>query len=170
MRVVGIAGGPRKTAFVRDELGADAAVDYQASDFEQALAKACPHGVDVFFDTVGGPTADCVSRLLAKHSQYLLVGRVFANNSLTPEQDMANLRHIWSQETTVHAFSRYSYKERYPIVIERLGALLRAGKLTMHNVVVDGMESTPTVLNQVLSGQHVGKALVRYADAQGARI
>ncbi|MFT5171844.1 MAG: NADPH-dependent curcumin reductase CurA [Gammaproteobacteria bacterium] len=170
MRVVGIAGGAQKTAFVRDTLNADAALDYRAHDFEQALNEACPAGIHIYFDTVGGPIADCVSDLLAKRAQILLVGRVVANNSAAPEQDMANMRHIWSQEATVHAFNRYAYKELYPDVIDRLGELLRAGKLTMHNTVLDGMESTPTALNQLLSGQHIGKVLIRYADADGKRI
>ena len=166
-RVVGIAGGPEKTAFVRDRLGADAAVDYRSGSFGDDLAAACPDGVNLYFDTVGGPVADAVSELLAKRADILLVGRVAANNSAEPERDMANLRHVWSQEATIHAFNRYAYKDLYPLVIGRLGALLRAGSLTMHNQVVDGMERTPAALHDVLSGNHVGKMLVRYSDSGG---
>ena len=166
-RVVGIAGGPEKTAFVCDRLGADAAVDYRSGSFGDDLAAACPDGVNLYFDTVGGPVADAVSELLAKRADILLVGRVAANNSAEPERDMANLRHVWSQEATIHAFNRYAYKDLYPLVIERLGALLRAGSLTMHNQVVDGMERTPAALHDVLSGNHVGKMLVRYSDSGG---
>jgi NADPH-dependent curcumin reductase CurA len=170
MRVVGIAGGPEKCAFVRDRLGADAAVDYRSDDFAAALAAACPDGVHIYFDLVGGAVADAVSEILAMRSHILLVGRVAANNSETPERDMANLRHVWSREATVHAFNRYVYKDIYPYVIGRLGALLRAGSLTMHNVVRDGMEETPEYLNQKVAGQHIGKVLVRYADEKGARL
>jgi len=170
MRVVGIAGGPEKCAYVKDEVGADAAVDYKSDSFEKDLAAACPDGVHLYFDLVGGPVADAVSEILAKRSHILLVGRVAANNSTTPEKDMANLRHIWSQETTVHAFNRYAYESIYPYVIDRLGALLRADQLKMHNVVMDGMESTPEYLHQKLEGEHLGKVLVRYADAEGNRI
>ncbi len=170
MRVVGIAGGPEKTAYVRDRIGADAAVDYTAGDFETALADACPDGVHLYFDLVGGPVSDAVSELLALRSHILLVGRIAANNSAAPERDMANMRHVWSRETTVHAFNRYAYAEFYPYVIERLGALLRAGRLTMHNVVLEGMESTPEFLNQKLAGRHLGKVLVRYADGNGERL
>lgn len=169
-RVVGIAGGPEKCAYVRDTIGADAAVDYKSDTFEKDLADACPDGVNLYFDLVGGPVADAVSEVLALRSHILLVGRVAANNSTTPEQDMANMRHIWSRETTVHAFNRYAYADIYPDVIDRLGALLRAGRLKMHNVVVDGMEATPEFLHQKLAGQHLGKVLVRYADADGNRI
>ena len=169
-RVVGIAGGPVKCGFVRDRLGADAAVDYRSDGFRDDLAAACPDGVNLYFDTVGGPVADAVSENLAKRADILLVGRVAANNSAAPEQDMANLRHVWSQEATIHAFNRYAYKELYPLVIGRLGALLRAGRLTMHNETVDGMEETPAALHDLLSGNHVGKMLVRYSDSGGNRL
>lgn len=169
-RVVGIAGGPEKTAFVRDRLGADAAVDYRSDSFRDDLAAACPNGVNLYFDTVGGPVADAVSENLAKRSDILLVGRVAANNSLAPEQDMANLRHVWSQEATIHSFNRYAYKDLYPLVIERLGALLQAGSLAMHNQIADGMEETPAALHDVLSGNHTGKMLVRFSDRGGNRV
>lgn len=170
MYVVGIAGGDRKTSFVRDTLGADACVDYKSDTFEADLAAACPDGVDLYFDVVGGRTADAVFGNLARNAHVLLVGRVHANNSPDPEWDPANMRHVWSQEATIHAFSRYSYKELYPLVNARLGRLLRSGKLTMHNTMVEGLETTPSALNEMLSGQHLGKVLVRYADRDGNRL
>ncbi len=166
-RVVGIAGGSRKRAFVRDQLGADAAIDYRSDSFAEDLAAACPEGVHLYFDTVGGPTADIVSEQLAKRSHILLVGRVSANNSEEPERDMANLRHVWSQEATIHSFSRYAYKAIFAEVSSRLGMLLRAGRLTMYNHLIDGMEETPKVLHDVLAGRYTGKVLVRYADSSG---
>ncbi len=169
-RVVGIAGGGEKAEFVRDHLGADAALDYRSGDFAEELAATCPDGVHLFFDTVGGPVADAVSERLARGADILLVGRIAANNSAAPERDMANLRHVWSREATIHAFNRYAYKDLYPQVIERLGALLRAGRLTMHNCIVDGMEETPAALHDVLSGRHIGKTLVRYSESAGKRI
>lgn len=169
-RVVGIAGGAAKTAFVREQLGAHAAVDYRAADFGAALATACPDGVDLYFDLVGGETADTVLENLAKRSNVLLVGRVAANNSPNPEWDPANMRHVWSQEATVHAFNRYAYKELYPWVIDRLGRMLRAGALTMHNNMETGLEATPATLHSMLSGRYIGKVLVRYGDQDGTRL
>ncbi len=168
--VVGIAGGADKTAFVRDTLGAHAAIDYRKPGFRQALAEACPDGVDLYFDLVGGDTADAVLENLAKRSHVLLVGRVAANNSPTPEQDPANMRHVWSQEATIHAFNRYAYKELYPWVIDRLGKLLRDGRLRMHNNLESGLEATPATLNAMLSGKYIGKVLVRYGEPDGTRV
>ncbi|MEX0346084.1 MAG: zinc-binding dehydrogenase [Rhizobiaceae bacterium] len=169
-RVVGIAGGNDKIEFVRNVLGADAAVDYRAPEFREVLAEACPDGVDLYFDLVGGDTADAVLENLAKRAEVLLVGRVAANNSPTPEWDPANMRHVWSQEATIHAFNRYAYKDLYPWVIGRLGTLLRSGRLTMHNNVEIGLEATPATLNAMLSGKYIGKVLVRFGEEDGTRL
>ena len=96
----------KKTAVVRDRLGADTALDYRSDRFADDLAAACPDGVNLYFDTVGGSIADAVSERLAKRADILLIGRVAANNSAAPEQDMANVRHVWSQEATIHSFNR----------------------------------------------------------------
>ena len=164
MDVIGIAGGSSKTRFVRETLGANEALDYKSEFFERELAAACKGGVDIFFDTVGGDTADMVIGHLSKRAQVLLVGRVAANNSESPELDMANMRHAWSQEATIHAFNRYAFKELYPYANEKLGRLLRAGKLKMYNSLVDGIERTPEALHGLLSGKYVGKVLVKYAN------
>ena len=113
---------------MRNQLGADAAIDYRSDCFAEDLAAACPEGVHLYFDTVGGPTADIVSEHLASRANILLVGRVSANNSEEPEKDMANLRHVWSKEATIHSFSRYAYKAIFAEVSGRLGMLLRAGR------------------------------------------
>ena len=165
-RVVGIAGGSRKCGFVQ-ELGADATADYKSEDFCKQLSEACPDGVHLYFDAVGGVVSDAVHGLLAKQANILLVGRIAANNSPQPEQDMANLRHVWSQEATVHAFNRYAYKELYGEVNRRLGKLLRSGQLKMHNCRVEGMANTPAALRALLEGRYLGKVLVRYRDHEG---
>ena len=126
--------------------------------------------MNLYFDTVGGPVADAVSENLAKRADILLVGRVAANNSAAPEAGHGEPAPRLVAGGDDHAFNRYAYKELYPLVIERLGALLRAGRLTMHNEVVDGMEETPAALHDLLSGNHVGKMLVRYSDSGGRRL
>ena len=170
MRVIGIAGGSRKTEFVTTELGAHACVDYKSKSFKADLASACHEGANIYFDLVGGETADAVSEILAKNAKILMVGRVSANNSNDPEWDPANMRHVWSQEATIYAFSRYSYKNMFPSVNAKIGRLLKQKLLKMHNTNFDGFENTPLILNQMLSGQHLGKVLIKYADTEGNRI
>ena len=170
MRVIGIAGGSRKTEFVITKLGAHACVDYKSKSFKADLADACHDGANIYFDLVGGETADAVSENLAKNAKILMVGRVSANNSNDPEWDPANMRHVWSQEATIYAFSRYSYKSLFPSVNAKIGRLLKQKLLKMHNTNFSGFENTPSILNQMLSGQHVGKVLIKYADTKGNRI
>jgi NADPH-dependent curcumin reductase CurA len=170
MRVIGIAGGSRKTEFVTTKLGAHACVDYKSKSFKADLANACHDGANIYFDLVGGETADAVSENLAKNAKILMVGRVSANNSNDPEWDPANMRHVWSQEATIYAFSRYSYKNLFPSVNAKIGRLLKQKLLKMHNTNFSGFENTPSILNQMLSGQHVGKVLIKYADTKGNRI
>ena len=170
MRVIGIAGGSRKTEFVTTKLGAHACVDYKSKSFKADLANACHDGANIYFDLVGGETADAVSENLAKNAKILMVGRVSANNSNDPEWDPANMRHVWSQEATIYAFSRYSYKNLFPSVNAKIGQLLKQKLLKMYNTNFSGFENTPLILNQMLSGQHVGKVLIKYADTKGNRI
>jgi NADPH-dependent curcumin reductase CurA len=170
MRVIGIAGGSRKTEFVTTKLKAHACVDYKSKSFKADLANACHDGANIYFDLVGGETADAVSENLAKNAKILMVGRVSANNSNDPEWDPANMRHVWSQEATIYAFSRYSYKNLFQSVNAKIGRLLKQKLLKMHNTNFSGFENTPSILNQMLSGQHVGKVLIKYADTKGNRI
>jgi NADPH-dependent curcumin reductase len=165
MRVVGIAGGARKCGLVSDHLGADVCVDYQAPGFAEQLAAACPGGVNLFFDTLGGPIADTVFDNLAKYAKVLVVGRTVSNNGDRPDLDPVNMRQLWAREATIQGFSRYSYPERWDFAREQMMALCRQGLIKTMDHLVDGFEKTPNALRDMLSGQCTGKVLVRYAEA-----
>ena len=171
MRVVGIAGGAHKCSLVSDLLGADICADYHAPDFADQLAAVCPDGVNLFFDTLGGPIADTVFDNLAKYAKVLVVGRTVSNNSDRPDLDPVNMRQLWAREATIHAFSRYSYPERWAFAREQMMALCRQGLIETMDHLVDGFEKTPKALGDMLSGQCTGKVLVRYAvaDTSGAK-
>jgi NADPH-dependent curcumin reductase len=166
MHVVGIAGGARKCGLVEEHLGADACVDYTAPDFSDQLAAACPEGVNLFFDTLGGSIADAVFDNLAKYAKVLVVGRTVSNNSDRPDLDPVNMRQLWAREATIQGFSRYSYPERWEFARERMIALCRQGLIKTMDHLVDGFERTPTALRDMLTGQCTGKVLVRYANAE----
>ena len=167
-RVVGIAGGPEKCRFVTEDLGAAACLDYREPDLEGRLRTAAPDGVHVFFDTVGGPTGDAVFANMAKYGRIVLVGRSAANNSEDPGADFANLRMVWARECTVETFSMYSLlPERRAEGRKRMAALVRSGAVTPRFTLVDGFEQTPKALHDVLAGELLGKALVRYWQPAG---
>ncbi len=170
MRVVGIAGGPERTAFVRATLGAHAALDRHADTFEADLAGALPDGVDLFFDTVGGRLGNQVLEHLAHRATVVLVGRSDANTGPTPEHDPVNMRRVWTQEASVRTFSRYGFAAEEERAIGRLGQLLKAGLLRAHHTVVTGFERLPEALCDLLAGRHLGKVLVRLGTADGRRL
>jgi NADPH-dependent curcumin reductase len=165
MRVIGLSGNTRKCAMVVEHLGADACIDHTTPDFVQRLASACPDGVNLFFDTTGGPVADAVFDNLAKYARVLVVGRTVSNNSDRPDLDPVNMRQLWAREATIQGFSRYSYPERWAFARERMMALCRRGLIQSMDHLVDGFEKTPGALRDMLSGQCTGKVLVRYAKA-----
>ena len=164
MRVVAIAGGRAKCRLVVSERGADICLDHRGKDFSEQLAAACPDGVHLFFDTLGGPIADGVFDHLAKHAQVLIVGRTISNNSGQPDLDTVNMRQLWAREATIHGFSRYSHPERWAFARERMAALARAGQLKSIDHIIDGFEQTPRALRGMLTGKYTGKTLVRYAS------
>jgi NADPH-dependent curcumin reductase CurA len=166
MRVVGIAGGSRKCGLVAGELGADACIDHTSTDFADQLAKACPDGVNLFFDTLGGPIADTVFDNLAKYARVLVVGRTVSNNSDRPDLDPVNMRQLWAREASILGFSRYSYPERWEFAREQMMSLCRQGLIRTMDHLVDGFEKTPSALRDMLSGECTGKVLVRYADKE----
>ena len=164
MRVVGIAGGVTKCGLVVSELGADACIDHSSADFSLELAAACPEGVHLFFDTLGGPVADVVFDNLAKHANVIIVGRTASNNSERPGHDPVNMRQLWAREATIHGFSRYSHPERWAFARERMMTLSREGKLKSIDHTIEGFEQSPRALRGMLAGEFTGKTLVRYAD------
>ncbi len=165
-RVVGITGSEHKRAGITTRLGGDVALSYRSSDFAAQLAQSCPNGVDMVFDTTGGPVTDQVFEHLNRHAVVLMVGRTAANNSDTPGIDMVNMRQLWAKEARIHTFSRYSYADQWPIAQQALGKLLNNGDINAIENIVDGFENTPEALHDMLAGNYFGKVLVRYAQPQ----
>jgi NADPH-dependent curcumin reductase CurA len=149
---------------VAKELGAEACLDHTKPDLGARLGEACPDGVDLVFDTLGGPVADTVFDHLAKYATVLIVGRTVSNNSERPDQDPVNMRQLWAREATIQCFSRYSYPERWSSARDRMMELCRAGEILTMVEMVEGFEQTPAALRDMLLGKYAGKVLVRYAN------
>ena len=162
MTVVGIAGGTRKTQYVVEKLGADRCIDHRAPSFAADLADALPDGVNLDFDTVGGPIADTVFDNLTKYAQVLIVGRTASNNSERPDLDPVNMRQLWAREASIKGFSRYSYPERWEFARQCMQRLCCQGLIRSNHNEVVGFENTPAALRDMLSGNFIGKVLVRY--------
>jgi hypothetical protein len=162
-RVVGIAGGPEKCAWLTRELGFDAAVDYKQGDVGAALAAACPQGVDVYFDNVGGAILDAVLLRINRGARIALCGAISTYNDETPPPGPRHLLQLIVKHGVMEGFLVLDYAARFPEGVEKLRQWHAAGRLQNRVDVVDGIENTPAAYRRLFSGGNTGKLLVRVA-------
>ena len=164
-RVVGIAGGPQKCAYVRNELRAHDAIDYKAGpDLSAAVAAACPDGIDVYFDNVGGPTLDAALAHLRQNARVVLCGRISQTHAAEP-YGIRNLGKLASTRGRMQGFLVFNYHDRYEEARTWLAARLRDGSLRQRLHVVDGLEQAPVGLGMLFRGENNGKLVIRVARA-----
>ena len=163
-RVVGIAGGAAKCALVRTAYGFDACVDYKAPDFAQALARAVPKGVDVYFDNVGGSILDAVLPLANNFARIPLCGLVSQYNATEP-YGMKNMREVFNHRIAIRGFVLSDHKDLWPEATRALADAYRAGRLHYRESIAEGLENAPQAFIDMLAGANVGKQLVRLRAA-----
>jgi NADPH-dependent curcumin reductase CurA len=167
-RAVGIAGGPQKCAFVKEELRFDAAVDHRAEDFPARLAAACPDGIDVYFENVGGAIWQAVLPLLNDFARVPVSGLIAQYNGVPPGDGTdglpATMRQILSKRLTVRGFINYDFAaEHYADFLREVGAGIAAGRIRYREDTVDGLENAPEAFIGMLEGRNFGKLIVRVA-------
>src|SRR5262245_29895131 len=163
-RVAGIAGGAEKCAFIANELGADAAIDYKAEkDLSAAIARACPEGVDLYFDNVGGPTLDAALAHLREDARVVLCGRISQTSAAEP-YGVRNLGRLAAVHGRMQGFLVFKYRERYDEARAWLAARRREGRLRQKLHVLDGLEQAPVGLAMLFRGENTGKLVVRVAS------
>ena len=160
-RVVGIAGGARKCAFLTDELGFDAAVDYKAPGWEERLRAACPGGVDVNFENVGGAIMDEVMALMNQNGRVVLCGLISGYNAGEPMRGRFDL--ILTRRLRVQGFIVLDFLPRAGEALARLAEWYHAGRLRHRDTIIDGLERAPTALNMLFDGENLGKLLIKVA-------
>ncbi len=161
-RAVGIAGGAAKCDYVVKELGFDACVDYKAGNLHRDLKEACPKGIDVNFENVGGEVMDTVLRLMNPFSRMIVCGLISDYNAVEPYA-IRNYRAILVNRIKVQGMIVFDWKERYPEGRSALAGLLAQGKLKYRESVAEGIENAPQAFIGLLKGQNFGKQLVRLA-------
>ena len=165
-RAVGIAGGPEKCAYLKDELGFDAAVDHKSADFDAQLAAACPDGIDVYFENVGGAVWQAVLPLLNNFARVPLCGLVAQYSSAGPgdgtDRLPATMRVILSKSLTVRGFIYYDFAaELFPAFLREVGAGIADGRIRYREDFVDGLDRAPQAFIGMLEGHNFGKLIVR---------
>lgn len=158
-RVVGIAGGARKCAFLIDDLGLDAAIDHRAPDVEQAIAAAAPAGVNVYFENVGGPLLDAVLPNMAYYGRIAVCGLVA--NYAEAQPGPRRFDQILARRLQVTGFFSPDFADRGPELTARLRRWVDEGALTMPFAVTDGLDNLLEAYAGMLTGAHIGKVVVR---------
>ncbi|MFR9752384.1 NADP-dependent oxidoreductase [Nocardia sp. 004] len=167
-RAVGIAGGPRKVAHLK-ELGFDAAIDHRAPDFAEQLAAAVPDGIDVYFENVGGAVADAVYPLLNTYARVPVCGLIANYNTIGdpegPDRLPAYYRRILTKSLTVRGFIQSEFvRELYPDFLRDMGEWVADGRVRYLEDVVPGLAAAPEAFIGMLEGRNFGKVVVKVAD------
>ncbi len=164
-RTVGIAGGERKRAYLQDELGFDVALDHRAPDFADRLRAACPDGIDVYFENVGGAVFDAVVPLLNDFARIPVCGLVAHYNDKAlpagPDRMPWLMSQILTRHLTVRGFIQYDFIALYPQFLREMGGWLKEGKIRYREDIVDGLENAPRALMGLLRGENFGKVVVK---------
>jgi NADPH-dependent curcumin reductase CurA len=164
-RAVGIAGGEEKCAYVVNELGFDACIDYKAHpDLRSligALKQACPDGIDGNFENVGGMILDAIMLRMNDFGRIAMCGMIAGYNG--EPLPMAHPGLILSSRLKVQGFIVSEHLARWPVALQELGAMTAAGTLRYRESIADGLASAPEAFLGLLKGRNFGKQLVRLA-------
>ena len=161
-RAVGIAGGQEKCAWLTDELGFDAAIDYRAGDVGKALRQAVPDGVDVYFDNVGGEILDAALARLRRHARVVICGAISQYNAEGRPVGPANYMSLLVNRARMEGFLVFDYADRYPEATAALAGWLREGKLRSREDVVKGsVGDFPATLLRLFRGENTGKLVLQ---------
>ncbi len=167
-RAVGIAGSDEKCAYVRDELGFDAAINHRtAADLDAALEEACPDGIDVYFDNVGGRIHDAVLRHINQRARIVICGRISEVNLEQPELAPRPTGALLINRARMQGFLIFDHLGRYPEGIKQMAAWIASGEIKYKEDIVEGLEDAPRAFIGLLRGENFGKLLIKVSDEPG---
>ena len=167
--VIGIAGGEDKCRYVVEELGFDACIDHRRTDLPQQLAAACPKGIDVYFESVGGAVFDAVLPLLNAHARIPLCGLIAHYNDSGPKQGPDRLgrltRTLLTRRIKMQGFIIFDhYSDRYPEFFAQMSTWLKADEIKYREDIVEGLENAPQAFIGLLEGKNFGKLIIRVSN------
>ncbi len=162
-RVVGIAGGPAKCAWVVKELGFDACIDYKTEDVKVGLKEHCPKGVDIYFDNVGGEILDAVLTRINLKARIVICGAISQYNNTAPVKGPANYLSLLVNRARMEGIVVFDYTERFPVAVAEMAGYLRDGRMKSKEEVVIGLETFPETLLKLFNGENFGKLVLQFA-------
>ena len=163
-RAVGVAGGGEKCRLLVEELGFDEALDYKSDGFGAALKAACPRGVDVYFDNVGGAVLNTVLRNLARGARIVISGAVSQYNATEIGSGPTNYMNLLVARASMTGFVIFDYQDRYAEGRKALAAWIAEGKVEPRTHLVKGIGNFPISLNQLFAGENIGKFVLQVTE------
>lgn len=165
-RVVGIAGGDEKCTYAVEELGFDACLNHKVDDFQEQLANACPEGIDVYFESVGGKVLDAVMPLLNSNARVPVCGLVSQYNAteLPEGPDRMNwlMGQILRKKIKVQGFIIFDdFGHLYPDFAKEMSVWVEGNKISYKEEMIDGLENAPEAFVGLLKGENFGKRVIR---------
>jgi len=161
-KVIGSAGGPEKVAFLKS-LGVDAAIDYKAEPITEALAKAAPEGIDVYFENVGGEHLEAALASAKPFARFALCGMISMYNATTPPAGPRNIVLAVGKSLKLEGFIVSNHADMAPAFQKELAEWHAAGKIQWRETVFEGIEKAPDAFLGLFKGENLGKMLVKLA-------
>ena len=165
-RTVGLAGTDEKCARLVDELGFDAAVNHRSTDLASAIAAACPDGVDVYFDSVGGPLLETVLWQIANGARIVMCGAVAAYNAMEPVPGPGNLFQLVTHQALMQGYLTHLSEHRYPEARTAMTKWLKSGELKNVEYRLQGIENVGRAFCDLFRGNNFGKTIVQLRDEE----
>ena len=165
-RVVGLAGSADKCQWL-EELGFDVAINYKEGNLHKAIQEACPNGIDVYFDNVGGEILDTMLRSINLRARVVICGAISQYNATEPPPGPANYLSLLINRGRMEGFIVFDYQDRYVEAQKDLGRWLAEGKIQYRSDIVDGLENAPQALLRLFDGRNTGKLMVRMGPEPG---
>ena len=160
-RVVGIAGGADKCAFLREELGFDGAIDYKNEDLPAALKRECSKGVDVYFDNVGGDILDMVLAKITRGARIIICGAISQYNATQAIKGPANYLQLLVNSARMEGMVVMTYAPRFAEAAQEMAGWLASGQLKSKEDIVSGLTTFPDTLLKLFSGENFGKLILK---------
>jgi NADPH-dependent curcumin reductase CurA len=161
-RVVGIAGSDEKAEYLVKELGFDAAINYKtAKDIREELKSACPDGIDIYFDNVGGAITDAALTLINDNARIPLCGQISHYNEPEPQSGPRLLGNVLIRAATIKGFLILQYASRFNEGIEKLAKWYKEGRIKAPETIVEGFENIPNAFIGLFTGSNLGKQIVK---------
>jgi NADPH-dependent curcumin reductase CurA len=162
LRVVGIAGTDEKVDLIRTKFGFDEAINYKkAPDIRSAIAAACPNGVDIYFDNVGGPISDAVIANMNTYGRIPVCGTISNYNDDQQQNSPSLLPIVVYKFLTIRGFLIGDYASRFPEASACLADWLSHGRLSFSETIVEGFHQLPAAFIGLFEGKNTGKMIVK---------